>query len=149
METIHERIEQLMSDLTHTIERAIVEANERATSAKAIIDEQLLVLDEAADTLYTIGEGAEKISDSIGTVAEKAYAAAYTVEAMMEELGVEIEEEPLPEREYLGKCTGCGKDLYSDEYVVDVKAGRLCDTCHTRYIETGEIGPEPDPWPMG
>ena len=153
METIHEQIEQLMNDLTHTIERAIVEANERATSAKAIIDEQFLVLDEAADTLYTIGEGAERLSDSIGTVSEKAYAAAYTIEAMMEELGVEIEEEepeaPSTDHTFEGYCKKCGKELYYDEYLVDTPAGRLCGDCHAYYIEHGTLDPVEEPWPVG
>lgn len=150
METIHERLEQLMTDLTATIEKAITEANERAASAKAIIEEQLLALNEAADTLYTVGDSAEKMADLFGQSAERAYHAADTLNAYLESLpDIEEPETPSTDHTFEGYCKKCGKELYYDEYVVDTPVGRLCDTCHAYYMEHGTLDPVEEPWPVG
>lgn len=151
METIHERLEQLMTDLTTTIEKAITEANERAADAKAIIEEQLLALNEAADTLYTIGDGASKMADLFEKSAEKAYNAADTLNAYIESFPDEVEpnEPTAPEHTFEGYCKHCGKELYYDEYVVDTAVGRLCATCHAYYMEHGTLDPVEEPWPVG
>ena len=147
METIHERLEQLMTDLTHTIEQAITEANERATDAKAIIEEQLLALNEATDTLYTIGDGAEKMADLFGQSAERAYHAADALNAYIESFpDIEESNEPVaPDHTFEGYCKKCGKELYYDEYVVDTPVGRLCDVCHQYYMEHGTLDPVEEP----
>ena len=150
METIHERLEQLMTDLTATIEQAITEADERAASAKAIIEEQLLALNEAADTLYTVGDGAEKMADLFGQSAERAYHAADILNDYIESFpDTDEPEAPSTDHTFEGYCKKCGKELYYDDYLVDTPVGRLCDECHAYYMEHGTLDPVEEPWPMG
>ena len=152
METIHEKIASMLEELTATITKACADAEARANDAKNIIAEQILVLTEAADTMYSIAEMEEDLANTLDASSENLFNQADKITDFidsMPDFDEPVEENPMPDHEFVGNCKKCGKDLYYDEYVVDTPAGRLCDECHQYYMEHGTLDPVEEPWPMG
>lgn len=151
METIHERIAQLMSELTSTIQQSISDANAKASTAMNIIEEQKLILEELVDTLDTIGEGTEQLAETLSVVSQDAYDTANAIDSYLDDITPDeaLPETPSTDHTFEGYCKKCGKELYYDEYLVDTPAGRLCGDCHAYYIEHGTLDPVEEPLPIG
>ena len=153
METIHEKINSMLEELNATITKACEDAQARATEAKNIISEQILVLVEAADTMYSIATVEEDLAEALDRSAEQLFNQADKItdfiDSMPDEFDEPVEENLGTDHTFEGYCKKCGKELYYDEYVVDTPAGRLCGDCHAYYMEHGTLDPVEEPWPMG
>lgn len=152
METIHEKISSMLEELTATITKACEDAQARANDAKNIINEQILVLTEAADTMYSIAEMEEDLANTLNMSSENLFNQADKITDFidsMPDFDEPVEENPGTDHTFEGYCKKCGKELYYDEYVVDTPAGRLCDVCHQYYMEHGTLDPVEEPWPVG
>ena len=151
METIYEKLAALMDELMTSVDTAINDANARAEGAKAIINEQILVLTEAADTLYSIADMEGRLADTLEASSEKVYITADKINAYLEcfDIDEDVEDVPATDHTFEGYCKKCGKELYYDEYLVDTEVGRLCDKCHQYYMEHGTLDPIEEPWPVG
>ena len=151
METIHEKISSMLEELTATITKACADAETRANDAKNVIAEQILVLTEAADTMYSIAEMEEDLANTLNTSSENLFNQADKITDFIDSMPDfdEPDEPTAPDHTFEGYCKKCGKELYYDEYVVDTPAGRLCGDCHAYYMEHGTLDPVEEPWPMG
>ena len=59
-------------------------------------------------------------------------------------VGVGREDYYEDEREIIGYCEECGKELYEDDEIYDVCDGCICEKCHAKHEEDEEQGGEDD-----
>ena len=123
MEKIYELMDQLMDAI---IAETKTNMN-KADAAKDIINEQLAIMDEAADALFEMSDAFNEMAEKLEDVADKQFRSANTISAFVEDMSI------LPEGNvstFVGNCSGCGDEIYEgEEYDTDERGNLLCGDC--------------------
>ena len=122
-----ERIHELMNELMDAIAVETKARMTKADAAKDIINEQLAVMDEAADALFDMSDAFNELAEKLEDVADKQFRTANTISAFVEDMSI------LPEGNvstFVGNCSGCGDEIHEgDEYDTDERGNLLCGDC--------------------